>query len=137
MAANIAALGDLGGDGVGNAVAVLSLELEGPDRARYLVACLFDDGVLRPSAGRFIGEGRRDLYAGSKTAPPSCICARSNPVMLPAVLRVAAALPWSSKKVNLCEPSEFNFYAQPTTHNGGRRWRGVVGAASGSGLPSG
>jgi hypothetical protein len=64
VAAKFAALGDLDGDGVEDAVALITFDVEGPDRAQYLVAYLFEDGDFRSTASRFIGGRFRDVYDG-------------------------------------------------------------------------
>lgn len=62
--ATIAGIGDLDGDGADDAVALITFDAEGPDRAQYLVAYLFDGGIFRSTASRFIGGRFRDAYDG-------------------------------------------------------------------------
>lgn len=64
VAAKIAALGDLDGDDIDDAAALITFDVEGPDHAQYLVAYLFDDGDFRSTASRFIGGRFRDVYDG-------------------------------------------------------------------------
>jgi len=62
--ADVAARGDLDGDGDQDAVALITFDPDGPNRAQYLVAYLVTGGEFRSTASRFVGGRFREVYDG-------------------------------------------------------------------------